>query len=291
MDDNKELALKNHEMTEDQVALIKKTIAKNATDDELRLFLYQCKRLGLDPLSKQIHFVKYGNSPGTVITGIDGFRLVAHRTGKLSGIKRGAIRNDNGVLVGGWAEVYRSDWTHPAREEVPLAEYNKGSGNWKTMPETMIKKVAEAAALRMAFPSDLSGIYSDDEMDQATPVKDVSTKPQTAHITPPNAAVTDGVLTTKAVKVPAADNPVAKPAVIEQGPFAGDYVINFGNWEVGKALKNIDPTKLEEYILFLEAEAKKRGKTITGPMAAFIQQASYYLNTIYTADDDSLPPF
>lgn len=153
------------EMTKEQLALIKATIAKNATDDELKLFLYQAKRLQLDPLSKQIYFVKYGNNPGSVIIAIDGFRLVAHRTGKLSGIKRGAMFNDQGVLIGGWAEVYRNDWTHPAREEVPLSEYFKtGNKTWEQMPETMIKKVAEAAALRMAFPSDLSGVYESSEM-------------------------------------------------------------------------------------------------------------------------------
>lgn len=155
-----------NKLTDEQQDLIRNTVAKNATKDELKLFLYQCNRLGLDPLSKQVHFVKYGNNPGSIITGIDGFRVVAHRTGKLAGIKRGALKDAQGKLIGGWAEVYRSDWTHPAREEVPLSEYNKGTATWKQMPETMIKKVAEAAALRMAFPSDLSGVYSKEEMDE-----------------------------------------------------------------------------------------------------------------------------
>lgn len=157
--------------TPEQMKLITDVIAKGATKDELELFLYRCKHLGLDPLKPgQIYFVKYGNSAGTIVIGIEGFRARAGKTGKLSGIKRGALRDDKGKLIGAWAEVYRSDWKEPAREEVPLAEYTTGKAGWLKMPETMIKKVAEAAALRMAFPDDLGGVYEVSEMDQAKPV-------------------------------------------------------------------------------------------------------------------------
>ncbi len=157
------------EYTPDQMRLITEVIAKNATQDELELFLYRCKNLGLDPLKTgQIYFIKYNqNSPGTIVVGIDGFRAKASRSGKLSGISRGAIKDDKGKCVGAWAEVHRTDWERPAREEVSLAEYSTGKAMWAKMPETMIKKVAEAAALRMAFPDDLGGIYTNEEMDQA----------------------------------------------------------------------------------------------------------------------------
>ena len=155
--------------TPEQMKLIRDTIARNATPDELQLFLYRAKVMGLDPLkSGQIHFVKYGAGPGTVVVGIDGFRSIAHRSGKLSGIERGVKRDEKGNVSHGWAKVYRKDWTQPAYEEVPMSEYAKG-GQWSKMPETMIKKVAECAALRMAFPNELGGAYSPEEMDQATP--------------------------------------------------------------------------------------------------------------------------
>lgn len=154
--------------TPDQERLIRDTIAKNATPDEFKLFLYRAKAMHLDPLKPgQIHFVKYGNNPGSVVVGIEGFRSIAHKTGRLSGIKRGSIKDDQGRLVGAWAEVFRSDWAHPAREEVPLEEYQGTSPIWRKMPETMIKKCAEAAALRMAFPNDLGGVYEEAEMEQA----------------------------------------------------------------------------------------------------------------------------
>lgn len=165
-----ELSIKS-EWTPDQMKLITDVVAKRATPDELKLFLYRCKNLGLDPLTPgQIYFIKYNdNTPGSIVVGIDGFRSKAARTNKLKGIKRGIIYNKDGHCVGAWAEVYREGWDIPAREEVALHEYNTGKAMWSKMPETMIKKVAEAAALRMAFPDELGGIYTQEEMDQADP--------------------------------------------------------------------------------------------------------------------------
>ena len=168
--------------TPEQVDLIKRTVAKNATDDELDLFFTRCKMLQLNPLMPgQIHFIKYGNSPGTIVIGIDGFRARAHATGKLSGVRRGVIRDDKGLCIGAWVDVYRSDWQQPVHEESPLAEYHTGKGNWLKMPETMIKKVCEAAALRIAFPNDLGGLYINEEMDQAQREKGVRDFEQPIH--------------------------------------------------------------------------------------------------------------
>jgi phage recombination protein Bet len=159
------------ELTPEQLQLITNTIAKGASKDELALFLYRCKSMGLDPLKPgQIYFIKYGTGPGSIVVGIEGFRSKAAKTGKLSGINRGVTKDEKGKLIGAWAEVHRKDWTHPAREEVPLSEYDSGRGNWKTMPETMLKKVAEAACLRMAFADDLGGVYLEEELDQSKPV-------------------------------------------------------------------------------------------------------------------------
>ncbi|MCA9982431.1 MAG: recombinase RecT, partial [Anaerolineales bacterium] len=69
------------EFDDAQIDLITRTIAKEATKDELALFIYQCKRTGLDPLAKQIHFQKFTSKNGTsnvsFITTIDGYRLIA----------------------------------------------------------------------------------------------------------------------------------------------------------------------------------------------------------------------
>jgi phage recombination protein Bet len=239
------LAVLHSSFTPDQLDLIKRTVARGASDDELKLFLYRCSNLGLDPLKPgMIHFVKYGNGPGSIVVGIEGFRSKAVKTGKLSGIKRGAIKDDKGVLVGAWAEVFRKDWQHCAREEVPLSEYNKGSGPWKTMPETMIKKVAEAAALRMAFPDDLGGIYAPEEMDQAA-----------GRVVGEQPAEGDGHIPSDTGK------------------------IMFGQWKgrsVDEVLTVFGPKKVADYIAYLEepAQVAKRKPEHVGPVADFIERAS-----------------
>lgn len=165
--------------TPEQMQYIRTKVCQHATDAELTQFFYRCSVLKLDPLMPgQIYFLKFKKrnskpgedaySPGSIVIGIDGFRALASRTGNLSGIKRGVIRNQKGECIGGWADVYRKDWEHPAHLEVSLKEYaDPWKDTWKDMPESMIQKVAEVAALRMAFPEALGGIYSQEEMDQA----------------------------------------------------------------------------------------------------------------------------
>lgn len=243
-----------HEFSNDQMSLIKATVAKNATNDELNLFLYRCKKMGLDPLKPgHIHFVKYGNNPGTIIIGIDGFRSKAASTGKHTGTKRGVLRNEAGLCIGAWCEVFKSDWAQCAREEVSLAEYNTGKNNWAKMPETMIKKVAEVAALRMAFPDELGGVYSDDEMDQATitDIKDVTQSPVEKMVT------------------------TVKKEISENDP--GNYVCSFGKYK-GQMIKDLDPYELNSYCSYIKEQAEQSGKAIQGKVKEFLDTAEMYLS-------------
>jgi phage recombination protein Bet len=159
-----------------KVQLIKSLVADGATDNELALFLYTAQRTGLDPLAKQIYCIKRQGKM-TIQAGIDGYRLIADRTGKYAGNDDPVFGPDHQVgnvtaptsatvtvwkLVGGM----RCPFTSTAR----WSEYCPGGNQafmWTKMPYLMLGKCAEALALRKAFPAELSGIYTDAEMDQA----------------------------------------------------------------------------------------------------------------------------
>jgi phage recombination protein Bet len=159
------------EFKPEQIQLIKNTIAKDATDDELKLFLYQCSRTGLDPMTRQIYFMKRSGKV-TVQTSIDGFRVIAERTGDYAGQDEPIFSKDETDL---YCKVtvyrFRGDTRYPAAVGVAYwKEYCPPDGQnfmWKKMPHTMLSKVAEALALRKAYPQDLSGLYTSDEMNQA----------------------------------------------------------------------------------------------------------------------------
>ena len=177
--------------TPEQVDLIKRTVAKGTTDDELALFLYTARRTGLDPLVKQIHAVKRWSSADNrevmaIQVGIDGFRLIAERTGKYApGGEPSFVYNDkDGSVVSATAYVKKlagGQW-HVVAATAHYSEYvqkKKTDGSITSMwlkPHIMLGKCAEALALRRAFPAELSGVYTPDVMGQAGPVIDVTDK-------------------------------------------------------------------------------------------------------------------
>ena len=170
--DSKALTVLDEGWTPAKVELIKRTIAKDATEDELAMFLHRCKATGLDPLARQIHFVKRSNQ-AVIQTGIDGYRLIADRTGLYAGNDDPQYGPEQGerpttATVTVWKLVngQRCPFTATARWKEYAPEGNQGF-MWKRMPYLMLGKVAEALALRKAFPQDLSGIYVDEEMHQA----------------------------------------------------------------------------------------------------------------------------
>jgi len=171
--------------TPEQTQLISTTIAPGCSNDELRLFAYACQRTGLDPFSKQIYAIKRGGKM-TIQAGIDGLRAIAERTGQLDGSETYWC-GDDGVWADVWLNskppaaaktvLHRKGAAHPFVGVARFADYNAGQGLWSKMPAAMIAKCSEALALRKAFPADMSGVYSTDEMDQAVETVTVTAAP------------------------------------------------------------------------------------------------------------------
>lgn len=243
------------EFTQDQVSLIKATVAKGASDSELKLFLYRCQNMGLDPLKPgQVHFIKYGSNPGSIVVGIEGFRSLAARTGKLVGVKRGVLRDAEGKCIGAWCEIYRSDWQYPAREEVSLAEYTTGKNMWAKMPETMVKKVAECAALRMAFPDDLGGVYGEEEMHQAS--RDAS---------PTKAAQVNNLLssaTDAEVEIEPEEPDFVTEAAAGEPTSPGDFIIPIGKQYRGKRLSEVALPTLKSFAQWVVDKVENKNEDV-----------------------------
>lgn len=171
--------------TDEQVRIIREQFADGCTDDELAVLLYQAKRRRLDPMLGHLRGIKRWNSQKqrevmAVQTSIDAFRLIAERTGRYGGgpapVFRSATRanGDPEVIAQVTVRKQTRDGTwHEVSDEARWSEYAQTDRNgntvkmWTKMPTTMLAKCAEAKTLRKAFPEELGGLYTDDEMGQA----------------------------------------------------------------------------------------------------------------------------
>ena len=218
---NAAVPLRTPDFSNAQLALIRKTVAADTNQDEFELFVHTARHLRLDPLRRQIYAFVYNKGDAkkrrmSIITGIDGFRTIAERTGNYrpdedepafeidaaakgqanpAGIIKATVRvfkhshgawhkvtasaywEEYAPLKEGWTEtvqVQNGTWpdgnpkmvTKPA----PGAERTltlDTSGQWGKMPRVMLAKVAEALALRKAWPDDFSNVYAAEEVDRS----------------------------------------------------------------------------------------------------------------------------
>lgn len=161
------------------------------TNQEFKLFTELCKVRKLNPFLREAYLIKYkAGTPAQLVVGKDAILKRAVLNPNYDGMECGIIvqKEDGSIeerqgtfklgteqLVGGWARVFRKDWTHPTYSSVSFNEVaqrkNDGSlnSNWSTKGATMVEKVAKVRALRETFVEDLAGMYEAEEIQQDIP--------------------------------------------------------------------------------------------------------------------------
>lgn len=189
------------EFTTEQKQVLKNTIAKDATDAELGLFLQACTAYGLNPFKKEIFFSKSQSGKVEFLTSRDGYLALIQKDPNYMGLHSMEVysgdiftmefKNDNpegidtieinhkvesidpkkrGTLLGAWATCYYKGRA-PATTFVYLKEYMKqGQTNWDKYTAAMIRKVPESIVLKRQ--GGFSGLVTKEEIegDSAMPV-------------------------------------------------------------------------------------------------------------------------
>ncbi len=185
----------NSGWTREEIDTIKRTVAKGATDDELRMFLHLASSYGLDPFARDVWFIKDKSGNPIIMTSRDGYIKIANSHAAYDGIEADVVyqgdrfrkikdgvehiyeTKNRGNPVGAYAMVYRKDRSRPIYVYAPMNNYYRNSPVWRQYPHAMILKVAEAQALKRAFS--ISGLVTREELDEEPDVQP-KTQKQTA---------------------------------------------------------------------------------------------------------------
>ncbi len=250
------------------------------SETDLKNFAIQCKRTGLDPITRQIYAIPISGKM-TIMASIDGLRLIADRSGLYEGQTQPQWCGQDGVWADVWLKketpsackigVHKKNFKEPLYAIAIFNEYAKKTYGdldfmWKKMPALMIAKVAESLALRKAFPNEMSGIYSTDEMDQAT-----STTAREVNTT---AAIDGHNSEKKHITEKVADIQGAKST--DQIDF-NSYVIKFGKKMAGKKLSDFSIEDHRSMVTWLSDQAAEKGQPIRGAALEYQEYATAWI--------------
>lgn len=173
-------------ISETQWRTLMNNLYPGASGESVLMVWDYCAARKLDPLKKPCHIVPMKVKQGgdyvwrdVVLPGIYEYRTTAHRTGQYLGHSvpvYGEIKEIAGVMAPESCEltVYRWNPLANVRGEYPIkalfTEYvalkdGKANSRWAKAPLQMLTKCAEAAGLREAFPDELGGVPTMEEVE------------------------------------------------------------------------------------------------------------------------------
>jgi phage recombination protein Bet len=152
------------------IETLQKTVASGLNKEEFMLFAELCKSTGLNPFKKEIWAIKAGGRL-QLMTGVNGYWAIANAHPMFDGTEQDIEVDKEGHPVKATCKVYRKDRKFPSVAIALMKEYRKSSPIWSQMPSVMLMKCAESVALRKAFPQELNGLYTQEEMPPEYTVK------------------------------------------------------------------------------------------------------------------------
>lgn len=278
-----ETSLSKDIFSDKEIEIIKATIMPNCTDHELLMFMKICGRTKLDPFARQIYAIKnevwnkklqQTEAKYMFVVSIDGMRLIADRSGKYEGQTDTQWCGADGLWTDVWLKsippsaarvgVYKHGHRQPTFAVATWNSYAKISkdgraiGTWAKMPDLMLAKCSEALALRKVFPHELSGVYSEDELDQA--IKEVTPIQNESNVLSPPVKLKDvRSLPVEPIK-PSLDSSSSHRRELNDNPThqtiaggdnftSGNYVVPGGAYE-GRCIKDLSPEIIQSMVSY-----------------------------------------
>lgn len=233
-----------------EVQLLKDGYFKGLNDFEISLALKQCDSMDLNPFNKEIYAYKIGGRL-CLVTGISGFRKIAHRDQNYLGCKVTVLEDKEGKLISATATVKKAVKNHIAEFEstVRMDEFfNPANEKWKTQPENMLRIRAEAAALKMAFPN------IEQLTDESNIVPVYEDTPSDIDVLP--------------------EYETQSQEVVQESKDPGLFKIPSGK-NKDKFIKDVAPTELQEFLAWAYAQ-----ETLKPSWAAYRDNAEKFLKTL-----------
>lgn len=182
------------------MSALRNSVFPGASDESIYMAAQYCAARKLDIFKKPIHIVplsirdsvtgKY-ETRDVIMPGIYELRTTAFRTGEMAGIDEpvfGEEKKIHGINAPEWCKItvyriiagQRYAFTHTEFFEEAAATKNNGELNsmWTKRPRGQLAKCAEAGALRKAFPDEMGGLMTSDEVSEIDAPQEIDVTPK-----------------------------------------------------------------------------------------------------------------